>query len=868
MSNNNVNSMSMKKVLLLFFAILSVSIAASAKQGTALTEDFSSLKDAGSLTFGTTYNWDLEWYAMRADYKTLYTMAKKNYGTTTSPNYALGCTNGSYAGSTEAIIVTSAKAGTVSVDLIVYFGASYANGRGAIYKMTYNAESGRYEKGDKICSIDTSKYNTTTWTTMSGVLDEDGYIGIEFAYEYIDNYKNIPLLPNTVSGTITAKDGVTTISGATVDLLDGNGDVAYTTTSGENGTYSFGETVADGDYTLRVSADGYLTYTATAATTISDDKTDLNASLEPIPLNKYNFSGTVSYNGVAIQGMSLNLVGGDTDVTCTTHGDGSFSFTDVLEGTYTLTVYCTPEYMPRTQTIVLDRDITDHEVTLSKYTLLGSVKYLTGEGDADYVLIEGASVVLKHGDTEIGTATTTANGEFSFSDLSGCDVNDPDDYYTLTASAAGFVTESDNISLNGGVNVDKQFVLELSVSTITGTVTRSDTDAALGSVEVKLLSGDAQVATATSEADNGRYTFTITGKFAEAGYTLQVAASEYYEEYLSEEAVTPTYGGSITQDIAISPVLQKYIVVIENENHEALLDSKVTIVKKVTKTIDSFEYLGDNSDVVKALKENGWLAVTAPNLTLARSSAYRYEGIWSIKVPNETMGYTATFVRAAKAGSVSLKAAKESSTGTIYVYKMTDNGNGTYSTDGSPIASNTNINSSTDWSEVSFTLTEDCIIGFVVKRAYIDYYVNDFGPDAQATTAPAYAAPALAAAADETPATIKIDKNLIDLKTITVTIPKVDNPGGEYTATATAPCATLKETGAEADVWDFTFGVDETHTSVFTGGTVTGVSDVSVDSSEAAEAEYYTLQGVRVTNPQAGIYICRRGSATSKVLIR
>ena len=232
------------------------------------------------------------------------------------------------------------------------------------------------------------------------------------------------------------------------------------------------------------------------------------------------------------------------------------------------------------------------------------------------------------------------------------------------------------------------------------------------------------------------------------------------------------------------------------------------------------------------------------------------------------MGYTATFVRAAKAGSVSLKAAKESSTGTIYVYKMTDNGNGTYSKSGDPIASNTNINSSTDWSEVSFTLTEDCIIGFVVKRAYIDYYVNDFGPEAQATTAPAYAAPALAAAADETPETIKIDKNLIDLKTITVTIPKVDNPGGEYTATATAPGATLKETGAEADVWDFTFGVDETHTSVFTGGTVTGVSDVSVDSSEAAEAEYYTLQGVRVTNPQAGIYICRRGSATSKVLIR
>ena len=855
MSNNNVNSMSMKKVLLLFFAILSVSIAASAKQGTPLTEDFSSIESVSSLSYGTTYNWDLEWYAMRADYKTDYYMAKKNYGTKTSPNYALGCTNGSYAGSTEAIIVTSAKAGTVSVDLIVYFGASYANGRGAIYKMTYNAESGRYEKGDKICSIDTSKYNTTTWTTMSGVLDEDGYIGIEFAYEYIDNYKNIPLLPNTVSGTITAKDGVTTISGATVDLLDGNGDVAYTTTSGENGTYSFGETVADGDYTLRVSADGYLTYTATAATTISDDKTDLNASLEPKPLNKYNFSGAVSYNGVAIEGMPLNLVGGDTDVTCTTHGDGSFSFTDVLEGTYTLTVYCTPEYKPCTQTIVLDRDITDHEVKLSKYTLLGSVIY---EGDEDYVLIEGASVVLKHGDTEIGTATTTANGEFSFSDLSGCDVNDPDDYYTLTASADGFVTESDNISLNGGVNVDKQFVLEWSKSTISGTVVRKGVDQTIASVAVQLLAGETVVAETTSAAD-GSYSLEIKGVLAE-GYKLHVAGTEDYVQYDCD--VTPVYQGTLTQAIELDPVRLLYTIIIQNEDGEALEGATVAITKAAPKqTIDSFEYLPNYSDVATALKDNGWLAVTTTGgLTLAKSSLYVYDGTYSIKVPKDFMGYTATFVRTAKAGTVSLKALKEGSTGTIFVYKMIDNGDGTYTTSGDPIVSKTDISSSYEWSDLTFTLTEDCIIGFVVKQSYIDYYVNDYSTSS--TAAPAYAAPALAEESGDTPSTIEITKDPIDLKTFSVTIPKID-VSGEYTATATVP-------GATTQTHDFTFGNDTEKEWTFTmdGGTPTGVSDISVDAAPDADAEYFTLQGVRVTNPHSGIYICRRGSATSKVLIR
>ncbi|MGM9851047.1 MAG: carboxypeptidase-like regulatory domain-containing protein, partial [Muribaculaceae bacterium] len=342
--------------------------------------------------------------------------------------------------------------------------------RGGIYKinLTFNAAGTSvtsFSVGDALVTFPESVVSTPTTYTAEVEASEENpvYIGLATNCAILDDFTFTATLPNTVSGTITAKDGVTTISDATVELLDGETVVAEAT-SADDGTYSFGtDAVPDGAYTLRVSAERYRTYEA--ATTISDDKTDLNALLEPKP--KYNFSGAVSYNGVAVEGMQLNLAGGDTDVTCTTHGDGSFSFTDVLEGTYTLTVYCTPEYKPCTQTIVLDRDITDHEVTLSKYTLLGSVIY---EGDEDYVLIKGASVVLKHGDTEIGTATTTANGEFSFSDLSGCDVNDPDDYYTLTASADGFVTESDNISLNGGVNVDKQFVLEWSKSTISGTV--------------------------------------------------------------------------------------------------------------------------------------------------------------------------------------------------------------------------------------------------------------------------------------------------------------------------------------------------------------------------------------------------------------
>ena len=54
--------------------------------------------------------------------------------------------------------------------------------------------------------------------------------------------------------------------------------------------------------------------------------------------------------------------------------------------------------------------------------------------------------------------------------------------------------------------------------------------------------------------------------------------------------------------------------------------------------------------------------------------------------------------------------------------------------------------------------------------------------------------------------------------------------------------------------------------TITTTGIPTGVEDVTVD--ENAPVEYYNLQGVRVDNPENGIYIRRQGSKVSKVLVK
>lgn len=51
-------------------------------------------------------------------------------------------------------------------------------------------------------------------------------------------------------------------------------------------------------------------------------------------------------------------------------------------------------------------------------------------------------------------------------------------------------------------------------------------------------------------------------------------------------------------------------------------------------------------------------------------------------------------------------------------------------------------------------------------------------------------------------------------------------------------------------------------------GIYSGIDDVAVDYVDGAEAVFYNLQGIRVDNPTAGVYIMRQGTAMRMVIIR
>ena len=77
-----------------------------------------------------------------------------------------------------------------------------------------------------------------------------------------------------------------------------------------------------------------------------------------------------------------------------------------------------------------------------------------------------------------------------------------------------------------------------------------------------------------------------------------------------------------------------------------------------------------------------------------------------------------------------------------------------------------------------------------------------------------------------------------------------------WLATGDVTEAKFETTTDRVDIFSLTVGLDK----------VGAVEDINFDANEPVE--YYNLQGVRVANPENGLYIRRQGSKVSKVLVK
>ena len=398
------------------------------------------------------------------------------------------------------------------------------------------------------------------------VLNEDNPTKKNVNFGYVPDYfiKGTIYRDGNRSGALDA--GEKLYEGVTVNLVDADGTVVATTTTDADGSYSFDKLPA-GTYSVTVVQDGPI---AGLEQTGDPDATKDNAS-EPITLNNDNpsttdvnfgyiadnsLSGTVyrddsrngdqdgtepGYSGVTVQLLDAS---GNVVATTTTDANGTYSFSKLPDGTYSVKVVKDGELADTEQTEDPDatKDNASEPVTLGEdnptkghidfgyvpdYSIHGLVyrdgdrNETHGAGEKGYA---NQTVELRDKDGKVvATTTTDANGAYSFSKL-------PAGAYTVKVVKDGALTDLDQTedpdstkdSVSGVISLSNDHRTETDVNfgyiannSINGTIYRDgdrdgrkgDTEGRYSGVTVQLLDKDGKVIATTTTDKDGKYSF-------------------------------------------------------------------------------------------------------------------------------------------------------------------------------------------------------------------------------------------------------------------------------------------------------------------------------------------------------------------------
>ena len=398
------------------------------------------------------------------------------------------------------------------------------------------------------------------------VLNEDNPTKKNVNFGYVPDYfiKGTIYRDGNRSGALDA--GEKLYEGVTVNLVDADGTVVATTTTDADGSYSFDKLPA-GTYSVTVVQDGPI---AGLEQTGDPDATKDNAS-ESITLNNDNpsttdvnfgyiadnsLSGTVyrddsrngdqdgtepGYSGVTVQLLDAS---GNVVATTTTDANGTYSFSKLPDGTYSVKVVKDGELADTEQTEDPDatKDNASEPVTLGEdnpskghidfgyvpdYSIHGLVyrdgdrNETHGAGEKGYA---NQTVELRDKDSKVvATTTTDANGAYSFSKLPAGD-------YTVKVVKDGALTDLDQTedpdstkdSASGVISLSNDHRTETDVNfgyiannSINGAIYRDgDRDGRKGGTEgrysgvtVQLLDKDGKVIATTTTDKDGKYSF-------------------------------------------------------------------------------------------------------------------------------------------------------------------------------------------------------------------------------------------------------------------------------------------------------------------------------------------------------------------------
>jgi serine protease len=251
----------------------------------------------------------------------------------------------------------------------------------------------------------------------------------------------------SVEGTITDDLSGQPVEG--VSLAASAPPRSAQSTSGADGVYTIGDLVA-GDWTLTITAPGYVTQQQTAAVA-AGAATTLDIVLER---EVGDIAGTVvsASTGSPLAGVVVTLtqVGGQGSGVTTTAPDGSYSFLDLAVGTYQLTTDISG-YLAQTRTAA----VVFHQTTMVDFALVPKTGTISGRvtDSATGAPIMWARLEAPRTDgAGLGIAYTTDTGAYTIAGL-------PVGTYQVTASLEGYLNgraSGVTVTWNGTTTVNLQ----------------------------------------------------------------------------------------------------------------------------------------------------------------------------------------------------------------------------------------------------------------------------------------------------------------------------------------------------------------------------------------------------------------------------
>jgi len=325
---------------------------------------------------------------------------------------------------------------------------------------------------------------------------------------------NLTQLQCQITGKVYALPGNTFLSGATVTAVSTTTGATYTATANNVGTYSLN--VNAGAYQITASKAGYTSIQQSTSVTAGQTLSNYHFYLQP---NYAGLQGFIKQSSnqqpIANALVTVTEVNTQTGASIQTDATGFYSFTQLFQGSYNITVTHSQYQTGQVNGLILLGGATTTQninLTALNGSMAGTVVNFYNQG------LSGVTITAQRSAGGSYTAQTASNGTYTLSNL-------PSGTYNLTAAKTGYtVDDTLNISLSAGqAKTGINFQIIANTGIIVGKV-NSTQGIGLTGVQVNASDGQGNFGSATT---NSAGNYTINDLYTQSQFTLTAALSGY-----------------------------------------------------------------------------------------------------------------------------------------------------------------------------------------------------------------------------------------------------------------------------------------------------------------------------------------------------